>query len=350
VGTGAWEPNAAQYGQFVHAVATRYSGSFPDPLIHGAPLPRVKDYELWNEPNLGGYVAGPNTADQFRALVNAGYSAIKAVHSDNYAVSGGLAPIATKPGIYSVHPITFTQRLFCLQPLRHGYARIKGCPQLHFDALGIHPYTLAATPTKPAFNRLDFLVPDVWKVRNLLRAAERLHTISSGRHALWNTEWTWFTNPPQPGYGDRPNTAARYVAYSMYEFWKQGVSLVLWQTLADVTGGPNPGGGLETTAGVRKPTMAAFGFPFIASVNRGKGYAWGRAPNSSRARVFVEHRTRGKWRRVATVHTDRWGVFTAHFKAQGNGNYRARTTHRSVSLPYFSAKIPPKRTHLYTFG
>lgn len=349
VGTGAWEPSAALYGQFMHAVATRYSGSFPDPLRPGASLPRVENFELWNEPNLGGYVAGPNTVDEFRALLNAGYAAVKSVHSDNYVIAGALAPIAPA-GVYSVHPVIFAQRLLCLRRSGRHYARVSGCQSPQFDALGVHPYSLAATPTKPANDSNDVLVPDTYKLRNLLRAAERLHTIGGRRHPIWVTEWSWFTNPPQGQYGDPPAVAGRYVAYSLYEFWKDGVSLVFWQVLADVIGGPNPGGGLETTAGVPKPTMHAFGFPFIASVNRGKGYAWGRAPNSSRTRVFVEHRVRGKWRRVATVRTDRWGVLTAHFRAHGNGTYRARTTHGSVSLPYFSAKIPAKRTHPYTFG
>jgi hypothetical protein len=144
--------------------------------------------------------------------------------------------------------------------------------------------------------------------------------------------------------------AARYVAYSMYEFWKDGVTLVLWQTLADVIGGPNPGGGLETNAGAPKPTMAAFAFPFLASVKSGRGYAWGRAPNAGRAKVFVEHQVKGKWRRVASTRTDRWGIFQVHFKARGNGTYRAKVSHGSTSPSYFSARIPARRTHPYTFG
>jgi hypothetical protein len=350
VGKGAWEPNAALYGQFVHAVAERYSGDFPDPLHPGLALPRVKDYELWNEENLGGYVAGPDTPGQFRALVNAGYSAIKSVHSDNFAVLGGIAPIAP-PGIYSRHPVPFTQQLLCLRPLRHGYARIKGCPQVHFDAFAIHPYVLAATPTKPAYNKLDFLVPDTGKITKILRAAERLHTVNRGPHPMWNTEWAWFTNPPQAVYGDPPLTAARYVDYSMYLFWKNGISLVIWQTLADITAGPNPGGGLETAAGVPKPDMTAFSFPFIASVGRHhKGYGWGKAPVRQKVTVFVSHLVKGKWHRVAKARTDGYGVFQVHFKARGNGTYRAQVAKGGYSLPYYSAKIPPKRTHDYTYG
>jgi hypothetical protein len=230
------------------------------------------------------------------------------------------------------------------------YKRIKGCPKTNFDAMAVHPYALAATPTKPALNRNDILVHDVYKLQDVVRAASHLHTVSKGSHPLWVTEWSWFTNPPQPAYGDAPNVAARYVAYSMYEMWKAGVSVVIWQILADVIGGPNPGGGLETTAGVPKPTMSAFSFPFIASVRGRKGYAWGRAPLRTKVKVVIQHDVRGQWRKVATVKSDGYGVFQAHFKARGNGTYRALVTSGKASLPYFSAKIPARRTHAYTFG
>ena len=53
-----WEPSASQFGQFVHAVAVRYGGSF-DPLTARSPrsnpadLPRVSFWSIWNEPNYG---------------------------------------------------------------------------------------------------------------------------------------------------------------------------------------------------------------------------------------------------------------------------------------------------------
>lgn len=352
VGPGAWEPNPVLFGQLMHALATRYSGNTPDPLNPGLTLPRIKYYEIWNEQNLGAYLAGPNTPGQYRAMLAAGYSAVKAVHSDNTVVFGGVAPVATTTAPYHYHPLTFLRQVLCVRQRGRHYVRTAGCGQkVRFDALGIHPYTLAATPTKPAYNPNDLLVHDVGKVHPVIAAAERLHTINGGSHPLWNTEWSWFTNPPQPQYGDAPNVAARYVAYSMYEMWKAGVQVIIWQVLADVIGGPNPGGGLETTAGVAKPSMSAFAFPFIASVKGRSGYAWGRAPLRRRVKVFVQHEVKGRWRRVATAHSDGYGIFQAHFRARGNGTYRAQVAENGqLSLPYFSAKIPPRRTHAYNFG
>jgi hypothetical protein len=351
LGPGAWKPNPTMYRQFVSAVAQRYSGTFPDPKNPGANLPDVKDYEIWNEENLWRYVAGPNTVGQFRNLLSAGYNAVKGVDRSDQVVLGGLAPISPQ-GIYSTHPLTFAEQLFCVKPKGNHYVRT--CKEkVRFDEFAAHPYTLAGTPTKPAFNRNDLLIADAWKLRGLLRAAEKLHTINSGPHPLWNTEWAWFTNPPNATYGDSPHTAARYVAYSMYLMWKAGFSMVIWQTLADtgvVANGSANGGGLETQANVPKPQMTAFGFPLIASVTRKGGYAWGRAPMRRKVTVFVQHLVKGKWKRVAKTKTDGWGVFQVRFKAGGNGTYRAQAAGGATSLPYFSAKIPAKRTHAFNFG
>src|SRR5581483_4499237 len=72
VATGAWEPKP-----------TRYSGRFGDPLRPGHDLPRVVDYEVWNEENVPLDLAGPNPVQQYRALLNAGYGAIKSVSGND---------------------------------------------------------------------------------------------------------------------------------------------------------------------------------------------------------------------------------------------------------------------------
>ena len=55
---GVSKPAASAFGQFVEAVATRYSGSYDpisDTIVHGNAddLPRVSFWELCNEPNFG---------------------------------------------------------------------------------------------------------------------------------------------------------------------------------------------------------------------------------------------------------------------------------------------------------
>lgn len=348
---GAWDPSPSQFQAFAHAAAVRYSGHFPDPLHPGAYLPRVKDWEIWNEPNLPWYLAAPNLVDEYRALLNAGYSAIKAVNPGDVVVTGGLAPVSFLPP-RSVSPLVFAADLFCLRRVGTAFIRGGPCPvRARFDVFSHHPYSLAATPTKPAYNYDDVLVADMGKLSRLLRAAERLHTVAPAiRHRLWVTEWAWFTDPPNHVVGDSPGTAARYVAYAMYEMWRAGAQLVIWQIIEDTPAAATPGGGLYTRSGRPKLMLSAFAFPLVAGVSRGRGFAWGRAPVSRRMPIVVQRAAGRSWKTVAKALTASDGVFYVRFRARGNGRYRAHIVHGATSLAYDSTPIPPRRTHLFNSG
>ncbi|HZE05547.1 MAG TPA: hypothetical protein VE127_10010, partial [Solirubrobacteraceae bacterium] len=76
-----WKPSAADYGEFVRAVATRYSGHYTPPGA-SQPLPRVNFWSIWNEPDLGINMA-PEAVGKgqvevapryYRAFVNAAWS------------------------------------------------------------------------------------------------------------------------------------------------------------------------------------------------------------------------------------------------------------------------------------
>lgn len=54
---GTWKPDPGAVGDFGEALARRYSGKFSDPANPGAgALPRVRHFQLWQEPNLGVYL------------------------------------------------------------------------------------------------------------------------------------------------------------------------------------------------------------------------------------------------------------------------------------------------------
>jgi hypothetical protein len=347
VSQGAWDPNQRDFATFMRAAAERYSGSFPDPLIHGAALPRVKLWEVWNEPNIPGYFSAPQPVDAYRTLLNSAYGAIKSVRSDNVIAVGGLAPVSPVPG--SIPALQFGAQLLCLHSAGGGLRANRSCPQrAEFDAFAIHPYSLAATPTKHAYKAGDVLMADIGKVSALVRAADRLHTAAPGiSHQIWVTEFQWWTNPPNTQIGDSESVAARYVAYSMYEMWRSGVGLVIWTWAEDSPTHYLDGGGLYTDSGTPKLTLQAYAFPLIASVSHGGGYAWGRAPVSGRVRVAVDRAVGARWVTVARVRTGSDGVFQAQFRARGNGLYRARVIGGPTSLSYDSKSIPPRRTHAY---
>jgi hypothetical protein len=336
---GAWNPNPTMFARFVRAAALRYSGSFPDPAHPGSSLPRVKYWEPWNEPNIPGFFNAPNTITAYRTLLNNAYASLKGVRGDNVVMLGGLAPVSSAPG--STPPFSFAAAEMCLRPVGTGFRRVGGCQSARFDALAIHPYSLAATPTKRAFKSGDMLVGDVGKVRTLLQAA-------GNRYPLWVTEFGWFTNPPDSEVGDPPATAARYVAWSMYQMWKAGASVVIWFGVLDTTSADTfSGGGLYSSNGQPKTDLSAFGFPFVAGVTRHGGWAWGRVPQPGARTVSIQRQSGRRWISVATVRTGSDGVFNAAFAARGNATYRARASGGPTSLSYNSQPIPPKRTHVF---
>jgi hypothetical protein len=335
VSSGAWDPNVNMFAAFLHAVAVRYGGGYPDPANPGRKLPRVKYWEPWNEPNIPGYFSAPDPLGAYRTLQNRAYSVLKAVHGDNVVALGGLAPVTPVPG--SIPPLDFSAQLLCVHRSGRGYRTTRRCQRAHFDAYDIHPYSLGFSPTKRAPKRGDTLVGDMPTVSALVRAA--------GRYPIWATEFDWPTNPPNTQLGDPDPLGPRYVAYSMYEMWKSGVSLVIWEYPMDLAAMDIPGGGLYTITGTPKLILQGFAFPFVAGTGRGSGFGWGRVPVSHPVRVVVERQTGSRWRGVARVKTGSDGIFYARFRARRNGVYRARVIGGATSLPYDSRPIPARVTH-----
>ena len=100
--------NADDYGQFCGVVAWRYSGTYTPP---GAlrPLPAVKNFTVWNEPNRGQYLlpqgrGGQTAARTFAGLVRACTDAVHAVSPDARVAAG---PIASRGAQGGASPIAF---------------------------------------------------------------------------------------------------------------------------------------------------------------------------------------------------------------------------------------------------
>jgi hypothetical protein len=355
IGPGAWDPDPTQFGVFAHAAAERYSGTYPDPHAPGQALPRIKYWEIWNEENLPEDLGAPDPVTEYRSLLNAGYQSIKGVDPTNVVSIGGLAPVGFPPP-RAVAPLKFAAQLMCLRRVRTKFVRRRPCPvRASFDAVSIHPYTLAATPTTHADAYNDLLLADTGKIVKLVQTARKLKTVTNPREKrpLWVTEWSWFTDPPNQIVGDAPVTAARYVDDSMWLMWHFGVKIVIWFTVEDPPGLNQTqaqfvtGGGLFTSDGQPKPMFQAFAFPIYASVDRHRrGYVWGRAPVGGHQRVVIERIAPGnRWIRAGTAFTRADGTFVAHLRHGKRTVYRARIPHGAVSLGYRAVPIKPGRTH-----
>ena len=83
---GPARPDSAALGAFATAAAKRYGGDFSG-------LPRVRYWQVWNEPNLSIQLMPQHEGDRvisprvYRAMVNAMAQAVHSVHHDN--VVGG---------------------------------------------------------------------------------------------------------------------------------------------------------------------------------------------------------------------------------------------------------------------
>ena len=345
----SWRPSARDLGAFARALATRYSGRYADPLLPGRRLPRVTNFQILNEPNLGLNLSPqwtkspsgtyiPTGAQLYRGLLNAGYRNIKAVQPRAVVVAGGLAPYGDPVHVHTpprylnrMPPVVFLRELLCL----HG-ARLKPerCPHpAHLDGLDHHPY--GVSPTVHAISPNDAAVPDIGRLTRVLRAAQRLHRVlPRGPKSLWVTELDWDTNPPDPASRLSLTTQARYLSLAFYELWRQGVGHVFWFLLRDAPySGPLRGSGLYFLNGRAKPSASAFRFPFVAVRRHGATIVWGRSPR--RGQVLIQRRTGGTWRTLKRLRTRGGGIFYASLRLRRHLLLRA--VQRGVDSRPFSA-------------
>ncbi len=306
---GAWEPSSVAFGQFARALALRYSGRFPDPLRPHHTLPQVRYYQAWNEPNYPRYIMPqwyqaadgslvPASPGIYRALLNAFYAGVKSVSRNDVVLAAGTGPYGDPPGAPrdQMYPVQFYQELFCLTP------DSRACPSgpPHFDVLDHHPY--AATPSLHARNAGDISVPDIGKIWQILRAAQRVHhALPAGPKSIWVTEIDWATIPPLDVTVPRQT---RFLSLSFYVLWREKVSRVFWYLIQDPLGQGNSFsfGGLFSHDAVPKPAAAAFHFPFVAvGGHHGMVTLWGLAPHAGTVEIDV---WRGhRWRTVLSLPT-----------------------------------------------
>ncbi len=332
---GTWKPNPSDLGQFATAIATRYSGQFPDPLRPGRFLPRVTYWQGWNEPNLShyltpqwiktpkGFVAA--SPDVYRPMANAFYAAVKAVSSANIVVNAGTAPWGDAIGGLGMHPIYFYRHLFCLTA---KLTPLPSCPgKILFDVADHHAYD-PVQPTHAAISPDDATIPDLYKVAKVVKAGVRFGRILPlANKPLWVGEFSWDTNPPDP-HGVSLATQAAWLEQALYLLWRQGVSTALWFVIADEPPVPSYSetyqAGTFFLNGQVKPSAIAFRFPLVTSrPDHSHVFVWGRAPSTGT--VTVQRAGVGRsWKvvRAITVHQD--GVFTTTLRLRGRVALRAQ--------------------------
>lgn len=309
--SGAWKPSPSAYRAFVTAVGTRYSGRDVPPGS-SSPLPRVRFWEIWNEPNWGPSLQPQLALDpvrivaaaRYRRLMDAAWGALQSTgHGGDTIVIGSLSPrgISVPPqsalaaAVDVSSPLGFARTLYCvdasLRPLRGSAAAQAGCPTTAtgsrrfaaehpalFEAsgFGIHPYPVDLPPTEA-----DVAGPDsvefsqIPSLESTLDGARRAYG-SHARMSVYNTEYGYITHPPNAGTEyPSPATAARYLNWAEYLTWRNPrLATTMQYLLYDPPPGPSVFGaggfatGLVFADGATKATFYAYRLPIFLPSSR----------------------------------------------------------------------------------
>ncbi len=342
---GTVRPDVTHFARFARAAAQRYSGRFGG-------LPGVRYWQPWNEPNHFGFLnpqAGLAAAEHYRALLNAFADAVHAVNADNKVIAGGLAPFGNEaPQSLVSSPLAFMRALLCMSS--DARAKPTCSTRVKLDIWSHHPYT-SGSPTHRAKSPDDVSISGIPRMKRLLQAAVRAGHVESSSPSvpLWVTEFAWDSNPPDPK-GVPEKLRARWVSEALYRMWRSGVSLVTWFKLRDdaTLGRPDSAtfqSGFylrcgELSCDKPKLSLYAFRFPLAAFRSGRRVYVWGRTPSGKRATVIVQQKTGRRWRRLARLRANRYGIFQRRIRTRGRGPVRARLSRGQGTSLAFSLQRP----------
>ena len=292
VNRGAWRPDPKAYADFMHAVASRYNGNTPDPCDGanqsqkkllwcpvytppGSKLPRVKNFEIWNESNYNMFQAphcstvgtwqgskpvvleqthcppgDGGVVEDFRQLLNLSYHSIKQAQPDAWITAGGLGAYGGSSTGPEIPPQVFLRQLLCLEKKPNGQlSRKRDCTPAWFDAIAVHPYTFAGNPlTKGSPDTASLgRLPEIKYI--LDQAVLQKSSMPRIKKQLYANEWGWPTNDSgwknsaagieqRKVNGSPPllnQTAGVYTAESLYRMWSWGIDQSAWYALNDVS-------------------------------------------------------------------------------------------------------------------
>jgi hypothetical protein len=336
---GNYKVDSRDFADFARAVGTRYSGAYSG-------LPKVTWWSIWNEPNHIFFIKPRSQAPRvYRRMVQRGLPALKAAVPGARVLVGELAPVGTATKV--IGPLRFVQQWLCVDKsykrLRGRAARVAGCNgfrRVSANGFAHHPYG----PAGQVFRGRDIVnMVGVRRLASALDKSGRAGRISR-RLGIYNTEFGYQTNPPDPFIGTTPNRQAeilntleefsyryaRLKSYSQYLIYddpvRTGPAALRWAGFQT---------GLRFHAGGTKPSYDAYRLPISVKKQRSGVRIWGRVRPGSGVRSVQIQRSAGgvQTNDGALVRTNSAGYFTV--------------TRRSKSATYlFVAYSDPAGTQL----
>ncbi len=339
--TTGGQPDISALGAFATALAKRYDGSGPAPAVHA--------FSVYNEMNFNKNFY-PQDPVYYRYMVNAVANAVHGVDSSNLALAGELAPYkhaATKTDKNNViPPLTWMQQMLCVSSTSPVHATPCGVKP-KFDVWTHHPYSDKG-PYGHATGAGGVELGDLPKMHSLLQSAWSFGNIitESGQPPLfWITEIGWSSNPPNK-HGVPMKLETRWVGESYYQLWKSGATLGTWFLLQDMPTTTPLQSGLYTispslSTAVAKPLLAPFTMPFVAYTRGGgKVFVWGRDATSSKRDVTIDMKVGSKWKTVAVITANDYGIFQGTLSVHALAKYSMRASAGGVTSTTFSLTKP----------
>jgi hypothetical protein len=349
----------------------------------GEPLPNVNEFVLWNEPNHQGLLlpqwepdgTTPASPRIYRAMVRAGYAAVKAVRKKVMVLIGNTSSTGGKRGVGPVAPLEFVRQLACvdvnLQPLTTpdcaNYTMLPG------DGWAHHPYSQNERPSrtsKPDLEPDDIRLGDLEQLATTLSILVKKGRLAPADRNIYITEFGYETKgiPGRPRVDER--TQARWLTWAEYLADKvPTVRSVAQFLLRDQPPAPvrvsasnaRPFGeystGLLLADG--KDKLAAKSFVaglFAQKRSEGRVLLFGRLRLGAGIKTITvqRQRPRHKWENIDTLKIDGRSAFTRTIKHVTGSQYRLgypspagpRTT--SLALKPVPAAAPVSTTPAMT--
>jgi hypothetical protein len=274
-------------------------------------------------------------------MLNAFDKGVKSPDPKAVVVTAGTAPFGDpQVGGQRIMPALFWRDVLCVREAAGGLRSTRCKDPAHFDVFAHHPYSVGS-PDTAALNADDVSIPDLGKLTQILRAAERTGgALPRVRHPLWITEVSYDSSPPDPQ-GVPIARQARFLEQAVAELWTEGASVVIWNQVGDQL--PIPSYAATNQSGVffidgrAKPALTAFRFPFVVRrTGSTRVSLWGRA--ASAGRLVVERRSGSAWKAMRTLDVAAKSTFGTTLRLRGAATLRARVG-SETSLTWAVASI-----------
>jgi hypothetical protein len=285
-------PIPFDFGQFVQALGTRYSGNCSAAACDSSALPRVSFWSVWNEPNLAlflrpQYVHGNSVSGRiYRRLYLAARRGLRASgHAADPVLTGETAP---SRGAISTPPLAFLRDFLCLN---RRYQRRGRCAPIRALGWAQHPYAPSVPPWERPRSRSSISIASLARLASALRVAGASGA-TRGRLPIYVTEFGIESHPkPARLFGVSELRQAEYMGIAEYLLYHNPEVRSYAQYLMSDDGG-DPLAHLTFDTGLRlandRPKLSYSAFPITLVARRTGGnqvQLWGHVRPGSGPRL-----------------------------------------------------------------